>query len=107
MKSIPPSGTINLYDSEIVPATKSDTRKKNAFIISNKELKVMISVANETIYAEWLDAIMRELISKKENPENQDTDLVQLLTSIPFNAKPELTEATSNTEGISIYMRIC
>ncbi|KAG2196237.1 hypothetical protein INT47_007664 [Mucor saturninus] len=87
MKSVAAFGTINLQSSEITPATKLDTRKKNAFIINNSDLKIVISVANETLYSDWLDAIMRELVSLKENRENQDIDLVQLLASIPLKEK--------------------
>lgn len=97
MKSVAAFGTINLQSSEITPATKSDTRKKNAFIITNSDLKVVVSVANESLYSDWLDAIMRELISLKENQENQDMDLVQLLASIPLKDKitknkPDITQ---------------
>jgi hypothetical protein len=52
-------------------------------------VKILVSVPNETLYQEWLDAMMRELISKKENTavENRDEDLVQLLNSIPLKDK--------------------
>lgn len=72
---------------EILPATKLDTRKKNAFIIKDKHLKLIISVPNETIYSDWLDAIMRESIAIKEQKEHQDVDLIQLLASIPLKKK--------------------
>lgn len=103
MKAIPPYGSINLYNSKVIPATKSDTRKKNAFIIENNDLKIFISVANENLYSEWLDSIMRELIASKEDAENQDMELIQLLDSIPLSdkistAKVDSVENPANAE---------
>lgn len=108
MKSVAAFGSVNLQSSEITPATKSDTRKKNAFIITSSDLKIVISVANETLYSDWLDAIMRELISLKENQENQDMDLIQLLASIPLKEKlikpkPDSTQ-TAEGEVISFHL---
>lgn len=104
MKSVAAFGTINLQSSEITPATKLDTRKKNAFIINNNDLKIVISVANETLYSDWLDAIMRELVFLKENQENQDIDLVQLLASIPLKekimkTKPDVNQTAEGKNG--------
>ena len=110
MKAIEPFGTIRLENAEITPATKSDTRKKNAFIISRDEITVYISVPSETIFAEWLDAIMREAISAKEQADQQDTDLVQVLESIPLinkiSVKPEPTESTSTTDGTITELKV-
>ncbi|GAA5804433.1 hypothetical protein HPULCUR_009926 [Helicostylum pulchrum] len=87
IKPVSAYGTVHLAPCEIIPATKLDTRKKNAFIVKDKHLKLIISVANETIYSDWLDAIMRESIAIKEHKEHQDVDLIQLLASIPLQKK--------------------
>ncbi|KAI9252056.1 RhoGAP domain-containing protein [Helicostylum pulchrum] len=87
IKPVAAYGTVHLAPCEIIPATKLDTRKKNAFIVKDKHLKLIISVANETIYSDWLDAIMRESIAIKEHKEHQDVDLIQLLASIPLQKK--------------------
>lgn len=61
-----------------------------------------MSVGNETLYSEWLDAIMRELISKKEDKENQDEDLVQLLASIPLKDKTDGSSSSANKSGATV-----
>lgn len=89
-----------MKSSEIAPATKTDTRKKHAFIISLPNHKVFVNINNEATYAEWLDAIMREMISVKENVKQQDADLVQLLASIPLYSKLELHKSTLPAENM-------
>lgn len=89
-----------MKSSEIAPATKTDTRKKHAFIISIPNHKVFVNISNEAAYAEWLDAIMREMISVKENAKQQDADLVQLLASIPLHLKLELHKPTLPAENM-------
>ncbi|CEP11285.1 hypothetical protein [Parasitella parasitica] len=95
LKPVPAFFTIDLKSSEITPASKADTRKKHALIIQLAHHRVFVNVNSEALYAEWLDAMMRELISTKENTDQQDKALVQLLSSIPLNAKLELHNAES------------
>ncbi|KAI9363604.1 Rho GTPase activation protein [Pilaira anomala] len=103
IKPVAAYGTVNIVSSEIIPATtKLETRKKNAFIIKDKNLKLIISVANETLYSDWLDAIMRESIAIKENKETQDMDLVQLLGSIPLQNRLIKQEPTSEDSKSSL-----
>ncbi|KAL0137404.1 hypothetical protein V8B55DRAFT_1528032 [Mucor lusitanicus] len=97
MKPVPAYFTIDLKPSQIIPATKTDTRKKHAFIISLANHKIFVHIQTESLYAEWLDAIMREMIRVKENTEQQDVDLVQLLASIPLDHKLEPTTTSTNT----------
>ncbi|KAK4521176.1 phosphatidylethanolamine N-methyltransferase [Mucor velutinosus] len=96
IKPVPAYFTVDLKPSEIIPATKTDTRKKYAFIISLANHKIFVHLQTESLYAEWLDAMMREMIRVTENTEQQDVDLVQLLASIPLQHKLESTAATLN-----------
>jgi hypothetical protein len=79
MKSVNAYASIDLASCAIHPASKTDTKKKCVFVIdTQKSSKLLIQVANETLFSEWLGAIMRELISRKENPI---TDVNSLITS--------------------------
>ncbi|GAN04810.1 conserved hypothetical protein [Mucor ambiguus] len=102
MKPVAAYFTVDLKPSEIIPATKTDTRKKHAFIIRLANHTIFVHIQTESLYAEWLDAMMREMIRMKEHTEQQDVDLVQLLASIPLEHKLESTAATladdANTE---------
>lgn len=105
MKPIPAYFTINLQSSKIAPAAKTDTRKKHAFIINLPKHRVFVNVSNEALYTEWLDTIMREVISVKENAEQQDAYLVQLLASISLYPKQELphkptSPSTDHTDDV-------
>lgn len=92
MKPVPAYFTVDLKPSEIIPATKTDTRKKHAFIIHlSHQHTIFVHIQTESLYAEWLDAIMREMIHVKEHTEQQDVDLIQLLASIPLQHKLEST----------------
>lgn len=52
---------------KIDPATKQDTRRKHVFIISTlKKVKLYIQTTSDKEFSSWLDAIMRELVARKE-----------------------------------------
>ncbi|CAO0801418.1 unnamed protein product [Mucor circinelloides] len=97
IKPVPAYFTIDLKSSEIIPATKTDTRKKHAFIIHLDNYRVFVNIPTESLYAEWLDAIMREMIHVKENTEQQDVNLIELLASIPLDSKLESTSTNTTT----------
>ncbi|KAL9548226.1 hypothetical protein MBANPS3_005788 [Mucor bainieri] len=98
MKPVPAYFTVDLRPSEIIPATKTDTRKKHAFIISLASHRLFVHIQTESLYAEWLDAMMREMIRVKEHTEQQDVDLVQLLASIPLEHKLASHASTASTD---------
>lgn len=52
---------------KIDPAAKQDTRRKHVFIISTpKKVKLYIQTTSDKEFSSWLDAIMRELVARKE-----------------------------------------
>jgi hypothetical protein len=67
-------GSFDLDSCHIDPAGKQDTKRKHVFIISTPhKVKIYIQAENENDFSLWLDAIMRELIARKEGQKNQDT----------------------------------
>lgn len=58
---------------------------------------MFVNIPTESLYAEWLDAIMREMIHVKENTEQQDVNLIELLASIPLDSKLESTSTNTTT----------
>ncbi|KAI8997100.1 hypothetical protein BDB01DRAFT_769830 [Pilobolus umbonatus] len=77
-----PVGSFDLEACKIDPASKTVTRRKNVFIISTpKKVKIFIQALNEKEFSAWLDAIMRELIARKEQ-QNGDTEIMRLLKSL-------------------------
>ncbi|KAI8979856.1 hypothetical protein BDF20DRAFT_536423 [Mycotypha africana] len=80
-----PVGGFDLESCHIEPAGKQDTKRKHVFIISTpKHVKLFIQAANEKEFSIWLDAIMRELIARKEK-QNDDTEIMRLLKSLTFD----------------------
>lgn len=66
-------GSFDLDSCIIDPAGKQDTKRKHVFIISTpKKVKLYIQTTSDKEFSAWLDAIMRELIARKEG-QNQDT----------------------------------
>ncbi|KAG2234006.1 hypothetical protein INT48_007096 [Thamnidium elegans] len=104
IKPVAAYGTVHLASCEIIPATKLDTRKKNAFIVKDKHLKLIISVANETVYSDWLDAIMRESIAIKEHKEHQDVESKSTLTR--WFSRSSRTSATKSIDSPSITKEV-
>jgi hypothetical protein len=70
-----PVGSFDLEACKIDPAGKQDTKRKHVFIISTpKKVKLYIQTASDKEFSAWLDAIMRELIARKEG-HNEDTGI--------------------------------
>lgn len=70
-----PVGSFDLDSCIIDPAGKQDTKRKHVFIISTpKKVKLYIQTTSDKEFSSWLDAIMRELIARKEG-QNQDTGI--------------------------------
>lgn len=69
-KLIPPVGSFDLEDCHIDTAGKQDTKKKHCFMITipppRKNVTIYIQTAKDKECAAWLDAIMRELVLRKE-----------------------------------------
>ncbi|RCH86869.1 hypothetical protein CU097_009818, partial [Rhizopus azygosporus] len=80
-----PVGSFDLHSCNIDPAGKQDTKRKYVFIISTPhKVKLYIQTENDKDFSLWLDAIMRELIARKEG-QNQDTEIMRLLTSLSID----------------------
>lgn len=88
-KPLTPVGSFDLDGCEIDPASKHDTRRKHAFLVTTpKKLTIYIQTASENELSAWLDAIMRELIARKEGVdevrnidqtwENVSTDVLHI-----------------------------
>ncbi|KAG1324358.1 hypothetical protein G6F62_009144 [Rhizopus arrhizus] len=81
-----PVGSFDLDSCHIDPAGKQDTKRKHVFIISTPhKVKIYIQAENENDFSLWLDAIMRELIARKEGQKNQDTEIMRLLKSLTID----------------------
>lgn len=79
-------GSFDLDSCHIDPAGKQDTKRKHVFIISTPhKVKIYIQAENENDFSLWLDAIMRELIARKEGQKNQDTEIMRLLKSLTID----------------------
>ncbi|KAI8374885.1 Rho GTPase activation protein [Blakeslea trispora] len=84
-KSRIPIGSFDLDSCKIDPAGKQDTKRKHVFIISTpRQVKLYIQAANNSEFSSWLDAIMRELIARKEG-QNEDSDIMRLLKSLSID----------------------
>ncbi|CAO3679677.1 unnamed protein product [Rhizopus stolonifer] len=80
-----PVGSFDLHSCHIDPAGKQDTRRKYVFIISTPhKVKIYVQTENDKEFSLWLDAIMRELIARKEK-QNQETEIMRLLTSLTID----------------------
>jgi hypothetical protein len=70
MATIPPVGSFDLDGCQIDPAGKQDTKRKHAFLVTipppRQQVTLYIQTANDKECAAWLDAIMREMIRRKE-----------------------------------------
>ncbi|KAF7725377.1 hypothetical protein EC973_009644 [Apophysomyces ossiformis] len=74
-KPLLPVGSFDLDCCQIEPAGKQDTRRKYVFLITTPtKVKIYIQTAGEKDFSTWLDAIMRELIARREG-QREDTDL--------------------------------
>ncbi|RCH85047.1 Rho GTPase-activating protein 23, partial [Rhizopus stolonifer] len=101
IKPILAYGTIDLRSFEITPATKSDTRKKFAFVVKNTaaSVTIMLSLPNEAVYSEWSDAFMREKLAIKEQKQQQDASLIQMFASIAIHSK--MSETVGRKKSIT------
>ncbi|GAN09705.1 conserved hypothetical protein [Mucor ambiguus] len=80
-----PVGSFDLESCKIDPAGKQDTKRKHVFIISTpKKVKLYIQTTSDKEFSSWLDAIMRELIARKEG-QNEETEIMRLLKSLTFD----------------------
>ncbi|CAO3651376.1 unnamed protein product [Mucor fragilis] len=80
-----PVGSFDLESCKIDPAGKQDTKRKHVFIISTpKKVKLYIQTTSDKEFSSWLDAIMRELIARKES-QNEETEIMRLLKSLTFD----------------------
>ncbi|KAI7888660.1 Rho GTPase activation protein [Mucor mucedo] len=80
-----PVGSFDLESCKIDPAGKQDTKRKHVFIISTpKKVKLYIQTTSDKEFSAWLDAIMRELVKRKEG-QNEDTEILRLLKSLTFD----------------------
>lgn len=80
-----PVGSFDLESCEIEPAGKQDTKRKHVFIITTpKKVKLYIQTTNDKEFSSWLDAIMRELVTRKEG-QNENTEIMRLLKSLTFD----------------------
>lgn len=80
-----PVGSFDLESCHIDPAGKQDTKRKHVFIISTpKKVKLYIQTTSDSEFAAWLDAIMRELVARKENT-NPDSEIMRLLKSLSID----------------------
>ncbi|KAI8085164.1 Rho GTPase activation protein [Halteromyces radiatus] len=90
MTTIPPVGSFDLEGCQIDPAGKNDTKRKHSFMITipppRQKVTLYIQTANDNECAAWLDAIMRELIRRKEG-KSQDIDILQLLRALTLDDK--------------------
>lgn len=78
-------GSFDLESCQIEPAGKQDTRRKHVFIISTpKKVKLYIQTTSDKEFGAWLDAIMRELVARKEG-KNEDKEILRLLKSLSFD----------------------
>ncbi|KAI8381044.1 uncharacterized protein BYT42DRAFT_565055 [Radiomyces spectabilis] len=86
-KPLLPVGSFDLDACQIDPAGKHDTRRKYVFLITTpRKVKIYIQTANEKEFSSWLDAIMRELIARKEG-QNQNTEILQLLKRLTYDSQ--------------------
>ncbi|KAI8365628.1 Rho GTPase activation protein [Choanephora cucurbitarum] len=84
-KSRVPVGSFDLDSCKIDPAGKQDTKRKHVFIISTpRKVKLYVQTTNNSEFSAWLDAIMRELIARKEG-QNEDSDILRLLKSLSID----------------------
>lgn len=73
-----PVGSFDLESCKIDPAGKTDTKRKHVFIISTtKKVNLYIQTTSDKEFSNWLDAIMRELVARKEG-QNEDTGRVSV-----------------------------
>ncbi|KAL7311970.1 hypothetical protein PS15m_009676 [Mucor circinelloides] len=80
-----PVGSFDLESCKIDPAGKQDTKRKHVFIISTpKKVKLYVQTTSDKEFSSWLDAIMRELIARKEG-QNEETEIMRLLKSLTFD----------------------
>ncbi|CAO3592392.1 unnamed protein product [Absidia cylindrospora] len=90
MATILPVGSFDLDGCHIDPAGKQDTKRKHAFMITipppRQQVTLYIQTATDKECAAWLDAIMRELIRRKEG-QAQDSDILQLLHALTLDEK--------------------
>ncbi|KAI8646984.1 Rho GTPase activation protein [Parasitella parasitica] len=80
-----PVGSFDLESCKIDPAGKQDTKRKHVFIISTpQKVKLYIQTTSDKEFSSWLDAIMRELIARKEG-QNGETEIMRLLKTLTFD----------------------
>ncbi|KAI9484648.1 Rho GTPase activation protein [Zychaea mexicana] len=86
-KPLTPVGCFDLDDCRIEPAGKGDTKRKHSFLINTpRKVTIYIQTSSEKELSAWLDAIMRELIARKEN-QNEESDILRLLRKLTSDSE--------------------
>ncbi|CDH48410.1 rho gtpase-activating protein 32-like [Lichtheimia corymbifera JMRC:FSU:9682] len=81
-KPLIPVGCFDLDGCRIEPASKQDTKRKHAFLITTlKKVTIYIQTSSDKELSVWLDAIMRELVARKERVDG-DSEILRLLHSL-------------------------
>ncbi|KAG0189241.1 Rho GTPase-activating protein 21 [Apophysomyces sp. BC1034] len=90
-KPLLPVGSFDLDSCQIEPASKQDTRRKHVFLITTpSKVTIYIQTTNDKDFSSWLDAIMRELIARKEGQSeasNGTSKILRLLRSLTSNSE--------------------
>ncbi|KAG0178936.1 hypothetical protein DFQ29_002787 [Apophysomyces sp. BC1021] len=85
-KPLLPVGSFDLDSCQIEPASKQDTRRKHVFLITTpSKVTIYIQTTNDKDFSSWLDAIMRELIARKEG--QSEAKILRLLRSLTSNSE--------------------
>ncbi|ORY93794.1 hypothetical protein BCR43DRAFT_495342 [Syncephalastrum racemosum] len=108
-KPLLPVGSFDLDACQIEPAGKQDTRRKHSFLITTaKKVTIYIQTSSEKELASWLDAIMRELVARKENSQEMKVNRKILKKTAPTkdgddkdNGKPKKRGHWFNKPGKS------
>ncbi|KAI9264063.1 hypothetical protein BDA99DRAFT_571571 [Phascolomyces articulosus] len=86
-KPLTPVGCFDLDDCRIEPAGKGDTKRKHSFLINTpKKVTIYIQTSSDKELSAWLDAIMRELIARKEG-HNEESDIMRLLRKLTSDSE--------------------
>ncbi|KAI7863018.1 hypothetical protein BDF14DRAFT_1847861 [Spinellus fusiger] len=97
-KPLVPMGGFDLDSCSIDPTSKHETRRKHVFTITTqKKVKIYIQTSQEKEFSTWLDAIMRELIARKEG-QNEESDIIRLLRLLTSDATQLKVNRKMDTE---------
>ncbi|KAI7851855.1 hypothetical protein BDC45DRAFT_571731 [Circinella umbellata] len=86
-KPLTPIGCFDLDNCRIEPASKGDTKRKHSFLINTpRKVTIYVQTSNDKELSAWLDAIMRELIARKEG-HNEESDIMRLLRKLTSDSE--------------------